>query len=179
MPGAAHIADTSLFIAAGSIQNAKFDALRTEARRTDRTFIIPERVYDELTDRAGGDSTEYTTSTLPIDVAIEEGWVAVFEPLEYTNPHVATAMDVTRRYIAHETDREEDTIEQADAALAGCAAQLLDTGNVDRVVVYTADIAAGDGIVMAITQSDLPTRIEFVERFAYLDELTAESRSEY
>lgn len=126
MIGDAHIADASLFIAAGSVQNEKFDALRTETQRTDRKFIIPERVYDELTNQSGGDRPEYTTSTLPIDVSIEEGWVEVFEPLEYTNPHVATAMDVTRRYIAHETDRQEDTIArlldvfeelQADAAV--------------------------------------------------------------
>ena len=38
----------------------------------------------------------------------------VFEPLQYTNPHVATAMDVARHYIAHETDRQEDTIENLD-----------------------------------------------------------------
>jgi hypothetical protein len=175
MPGVAHIADASLFIAAGSVQNAKFDALRTEARRTDRSFIIPERVYDELTDQSDSDRTEYTTSALPIDVAIEEGWVEIFEPLQYTNPHVASAMDVTRCYIAHKTDRQEDTVEKADTALAGSAAQLLDTGNVDRVVVYTADIAAGDGVVTAISQSNLPNRVEFVEGFAYLDDLTTAS----
>lgn len=175
MPGVAHIADASLFIAAGSVQNAKFDALRTETRRTDRRFIIPERVYGELTDRSDGDETEYTTSTLPIDTAIQEGWVAVFEALDYTNPYVATAMDDTRRYIAQETDRQENMIEKADAALAGCAAQLLDTGDVDRVVVYTADIAAGEGIVTAIAHSDLPNRVEFVEGFTYLEGLTADS----
>lgn len=174
MPEVAHIADASLFIAAGSVQNTKFDALRTETRRTDRRFIIPERVYEELTDRSE-ERTEYTTNTLPIDVAIEEEWVAVFEALDYTNPHVATAMDDTCRYIARETDRQENTIEKADAALAGCAAQLLDTGDVDRVVVYTADIAAGEGIVTAITHSDLPDRVEFVEGFTYLDDLTADS----
>ncbi|RRJ30884.1 hypothetical protein [Halocatena pleomorpha] len=174
MSSVAHIADASLFIASGSVQNAKFNALRTEARRTDRRFIIPERVYEELTDRSDGDETEYTTSTLPIDVAIEDGWVAVFGPLDYTNPRVATAMDDTCRYIARETDRQENTIEKADAALAGCAAQLLDTGAVDRVVVYTADIAAGEGIVAAITHSDLPDRIEFIEGFSYLENLTAD-----
>lgn len=172
MEAVAHIADACFFIAAGSVQNAKFDALRTEARHTDRTFIIPVRVYEELTNQSARDESEYTTSTLAIDVAIEEGWVAVFEPLDYSNSHVARAMDGTRRYIAQETDRQEDTIEKADAALGGCAAQLLDTDDVDRVVVYTADIAAGEGIVTVITHSELPNSVEFVEGFAYLDRLT-------
>jgi hypothetical protein len=86
-------------------------------------------------------------------------------------------MDFTRRYIAHETDRQEDVIEKADTALAGIAAQLLDTGDANRVIVYTADVAAGEGAVEALVQSDYPDQVEFVEGFAYLDDLTANSLS--
>lgn len=36
-------------------------------------------------------------------------------------------MDEARRFIANETDRDEDIIEKADTALIGLVAQLLDT----------------------------------------------------
>ena len=42
------IADTGLFIACGRQQNNKYTALERFAQRNALTFVIPQRVYDEL-----------------------------------------------------------------------------------------------------------------------------------
>ena len=44
-----HIADTGLFVAMGQSSNSRYQAVRRFARRNDITFILPERVYEELT----------------------------------------------------------------------------------------------------------------------------------
>jgi hypothetical protein len=44
-----HIADTGLFVAMGQPSNSRYQAVRRFARRTDVTFVLPERVYEELT----------------------------------------------------------------------------------------------------------------------------------
>jgi hypothetical protein len=72
--------------------------VRTFAKRNDLVFVVPERVYEELT---SADSSErLTAEPIPVDVAIDEGWVRVADPLEYTNPLVSKTMDDIQRYIA-------------------------------------------------------------------------------
>ena len=44
-------------------------------------------------------------------------------------------MDEARQFIANETDRDEDITEKADTVLVWLAAQLLDTGQADHVVL--------------------------------------------
>jgi hypothetical protein len=44
-----HIADTGLFVAMGQPSNSRYQAVRRFARRNDITFVLPERVYEELT----------------------------------------------------------------------------------------------------------------------------------
>ena len=44
-----HIADTGLFVAMGQPSNSRYQAVRRFARRNDVTFVLPERVYEELT----------------------------------------------------------------------------------------------------------------------------------
>jgi len=44
-----HIADTGLFVAMGQPSNSRYQAGRRFARRNDVTFVLPERVYEELT----------------------------------------------------------------------------------------------------------------------------------
>ncbi len=46
---ALHIADTGLFVAMGQPSNSRYQAVRRFARRNDVTFVLPERVYEELT----------------------------------------------------------------------------------------------------------------------------------
>jgi hypothetical protein len=94
---------------------------------------IPQRVYEEL----GGDpaADAYPSGNIPYPDGFEEGWIVVADELNHTNPLVSTVMDEARRFIANETDRDEDITEKADTALVGLAAQLLDTEETDHVVL--------------------------------------------
>lgn len=113
---AIHIADTSLFAAMGQPSNRRYRVVRAFARRNGITFVLPERVYDELT--VNGPDVENP----PIDTVIDEGWARVAEPLKYTNALVSRAMDGVQRYIANADDRPAAEIDRADQALAGVAA---------------------------------------------------------
>ena len=62
-----HIADTGLFVAMGQPSNSRYQAVDRFARRNDITFVLPERVYDELT------ANDPDVETLPVDAATEEG----------------------------------------------------------------------------------------------------------
>jgi predicted nucleic acid-binding protein len=118
---AIHIADTGFFVALGNPSKERYQRVRTFARRNDLVFVVPERVYEELT---SADSSErLTAEPIPVDVAIDEGWVRVADPLEYTNPLVSKTMDDIQRYIASVDDRPEDEIERADPALGALTAQ--------------------------------------------------------
>jgi hypothetical protein len=44
-----HIADISLLVAIGQPLNGRCQAVRRFARWSDITFVLPERVYEELT----------------------------------------------------------------------------------------------------------------------------------
>ncbi len=70
-----HIADTGLFVAMGQPLNNRYKAIRRFARRNDITFILPERVYEELTVDGPDDEVP------PVDAAIDEGWTTVAAPL--------------------------------------------------------------------------------------------------
>jgi hypothetical protein len=126
--------------------------------------------------RARGDpaAEEYPSGDIPYPVGFEEGWIVVADDLEYTNPLVSTVMDETRQFIAHETDRDEDTVEKADAALVGLTAQLLDTGEAERVVLLTTDKPAGQAAERILPRHGFDDRLEY--RYvseAYLDTITA------
>jgi predicted nucleic acid-binding protein len=45
-----HIADTGFFVALGQPENPRYQRVRTFARRNEIVFLVPERVYDELTE---------------------------------------------------------------------------------------------------------------------------------
>ena len=64
---ALHIADTGLFVAVGQPSNSRYQAVRRFARRNDITFVLPERVYEELTVDESG------VRAPPPDTAIDEG----------------------------------------------------------------------------------------------------------
>ena len=61
-------------------------------------FVVPERVYRELTTTDATKSTEI--ELIPAHAVIDDGWVRVAEPLDYTNPVVSKTMDGIQRYIA-------------------------------------------------------------------------------
>ena len=118
----AWVADTGLFIVCGRQQNNKYTALERFARQNDLTFVIPQRVYDEL----GGAPDRSTPGQTPINSAIDAGWVTVADEVDYTNSTVSQVMDDVRSFIARSSNRNEDQIEKADTALAAVAAELLE-----------------------------------------------------
>jgi hypothetical protein len=89
-----HIADTGVFAAIGAPSNERYRCVRTFAKRNEITFVIPERVYEEL-----NLDTSSETKPVPVDVAIREEWVRVADPLDYTNPLVSKTMNGIQRYI--------------------------------------------------------------------------------
>lgn len=90
--GVIWIADTGLFVACGRQQNNKYTALERFAHRYDLSFVIPQRVYDEL----GGAPDRSTPGQTPINSAIDTGWVRVAEEPDYTNSTVSQVMGSRR-----------------------------------------------------------------------------------
>ena len=153
------VVDTGVFVRCGGPGNDKFRRLRRAARRADVELLVPRRVYEEL----GGEpvAEAYPSGTLPYATGFEEGWIAVAGELEYTDTLVATVMDQTRRFIANETGRDEDTIEKTDTALVGLAAQLLDSAEATRVVLLTTDKPAGRAAEGILADHGFADRIEY------------------
>ncbi len=167
---AVYLADSGVFIRCGGPDREKYQRLRRAVRDADRTRYIPRRVYEEL----GGTPDAYPSSAIPWQEGIDEGWITVASPLEYSNPIVSGVMDASRRFIANETDRPEDVIEKTDTALVGLAAQFLETETVDRVVLLTTDKPAGRAAETLLPEYGFRDRIEY--RYVsetYLEAVTA------
>lgn len=82
----------------GQPSNSRYQAVRRFACRNGITFVIPERVYEELT------VDDPKVDPPPIDTAIDEDWVMVASPLEFSEPIVSRVMDGVQRYIANADD---------------------------------------------------------------------------
>lgn len=167
-----YIADTGVFVRCGGPDKDKFQRLRRALRQVGVSLRIPQRVYEEL----GGDSAadEYPSGNIPHPDGFEEGWIVVADELDYANPLISTVMDEARRFIANETDRDEDITEKADTALVGLAAQMLDTGQTDHVVLLTTDKLAGRAAETLLPQHGFSDRIEFrYVSVEYLETITA------
>lgn len=164
----AWIADTGLFVACGRQQNNKYVALERFAKRNEISFVIPQRVYDEL----AGAPDRSTPGQAPIDSAIDGGWVRVADPPDYTKGAVSAVMDAARRFIARSSNRDEDRIEKADTALAAVAVELLDAGRSDFVCIVTTDVDAGDAAVAALEANGFEDRVQFRDGFALIDDIT-------
>ncbi len=152
----------------GQPSNSRYQTVRRFARRNDITFVLPERVYDELA------TDEPDIRTLPVDTAIEEGWTAVAAPLEFSQSIVSRTMDGVQRYIANADDRPADEIERADAALAALAAQYLSTGTATAVYIYTTDSAAGEGAETVLASKGYGDSVTFVNGFRFIEDLLAD-----
>ncbi len=166
----AHIVDTCVFVACGQTDNPKFHGLATEAKRRGTTFLIPPQVYTEL----GGDPEmdAYGSGSLPIESAVQAGWVTVAESLDYTDPTVSQVMDDARRFIAAETDRAEDSVEKADTAVIGLAVQLLNQGCAKTVIIYTGDQPAGNAAIQIIPRYGFDAdQIEWIDGNTFIDNL--------
>lgn len=170
---ALHIADTGFFVALGRPSRERYQQVRTFAKRNEIVFVVPERIYGEL---AGTEASRIDEAeAIPIDVAIDNGWARVADPLEYTNPVVSETMDGIQRYIASPDDRPADEIERADPALGALAAQALSSGDMVHVYIYTTDIAAGKGAETVLGTEGYSDSVTFVNGFAFIDELLEES----
>ncbi|WP_089827868.1 hypothetical protein [Halogranum amylolyticum] len=162
---AIHIADTGLFVSMGQPSNRRYQAVRRFARRNDITFVLPERVYEELTVNASEPETP------PIDTAIEEGWSQVAASLDYSHGVVSRTMDGVQRYIANADDRPADEIERADPALAGVAAHAFVDGTADQAYIYTTDTAAGEGAEAVLASEGYGDSVTYVNGFRFIDDL--------
>lgn len=166
-----YIADTGVFVRCGGPDNEKFQRLRRALQGAGVSLRIPQRVYEEL----GGDLADpYPSGNIPYTDGFEEGWITLADELDYTTPVVSTVMDDARRFIANETDRDEDRIEKADTALVGLAAQLLDSGQADHVTLLTTDKPAGRAAETLLPQHGFGDRIEYrYVSVEYLETITA------
>lgn len=164
----AWVADTGFFVACGRQQNNKYTALERFANRNDLTFVIPQRVYEEL----GGAPDRSTPGQTPINSARDAGWVRVADKPEYANSTVSQVMDDVRSYIARSSNRDEDQIEKADTALGAVAATLLDTGTAQSVCIVTTDTDAGEGVVAALATQGFEDRIQYRDGFDLIDQIT-------
>lgn len=149
----------------GQPSNTRYKAVQRFVRRNDITFVLPKRVYDELV------ADESNARMPPVDTAIEEGWVTVAPPLEFSEPIVSRAMDGVQRYIANADDRPADEVERADAALAALAAQYLSSGAVTEIYIYTTDIAAGEGAETILASERYGDSVTFVNGFRFIEDL--------
>ncbi|MDF9748068.1 hypothetical protein [Natrinema salsiterrestre] len=162
-----HIADTGLFVAMGQPSNSRYKAVRRFARGNDITFVLPERVYEELT------VDDPDVENPPVDAAIDEGWATVAAPLEFSEPVVSRVMDGVQRYIANADDRPADEVERADPALAALAAQHLSLGSATEVYICTTDIAAGEGAETVLASEGYGDSVTYVNGFRFIEDLIA------
>lgn len=149
----------------GQPSNRRYRVVRAFARRNDITFVLPERVYDELT------VNDPDVDTPPIDTAIDEGWAGVAEPLKYTNALVSRAMDGVQRYIANADDRPADEIERADPALTGVATQAFVEGRADHAYIYTTDGLAGEGAESVFASGGYGDSVTYVNGVRFIEDL--------
>lgn len=147
-----HVADTGVFIWIGGPQPdtpgpSKFDTVGQLATIDGVVFTISRQAYDELTeDTAPG----YTTQQSFIDTAIEAGWVEVADPLDFTIGPVSTVLNRAEQLIRQRDTHHQDGADaRADASLLAIATQLIETEQVDQIIIYTTDKAQSE------TASDL------------------------
>ena len=152
----------------GQPSNSRYEAVRRFARRNDITFVLPERVYEELTPNSA------TTRTTPVETAIEEGWTTVADPLVFSEPIVSRVMDGVQRYIANADDRPADEVERADPTLAALAVQELSAGTASKVFIYTTDIAAGEGAEAVLASERYGDSLTFVNGFRFIEDLESD-----
>lgn len=166
---AIHIADTGFIVALGKPSKQRYQRAWTFAKRNEIVFVIPKRIYGELTGAEASKIDE--AKTIPVDVAIDDGWIRVADPLEYAKPVVSKTMDGIQRYIANADDRPADEIERADPALGALAAQELSSGEATRAYIYTTDIAAGEGAETVLGSEGYGDSVTFVNGFSFIDDL--------
>jgi len=156
-----HLIDANFFIRFE--RHGTVELLERAVTDHDIILLLPQRVYEELTP----ESASYDRP--PVDTAIAAGWATILEEPAYGNPVVSATMDLVRRYIAAATERPEHTIEQADAAVGGTAATILEGGETESVAIYTNDRAAFRGIERALGQHGYSDHVQLVQAFDFVE----------
>lgn len=134
-----HIADTGVFIWIGGPQPdtpgpSKFDTFGQLATTAEIVITVSQHAYDEFT----VDSTaDYTARQSIIDAAIEAGWAAVADPLDFSIGPVSTVLNRAEHLIIQRDDHHQTAEDvRADASLLAIAVQMLETGQADRINIY-------------------------------------------
>lgn len=142
-----HFADTGVFIWIGGPQPdtpgpSKFETFGQLATTNEIVFTISRQAYEELTE----DTTpEYTTQQSFIEQAIEEGWVEVAEPLDFTIGPVSTVLNRAEQLISQRDKHHQTAADaRADASLLAITAQLIETGQAEQGIIYTTDKAQSE-----------------------------------
>lgn len=163
----AWVADTGFFVACGRQESDKYAALERFVRRNGITFVIPQRVYEEL----GGAPARSTAGQTPTNAAIEDGWVRVADEPDYSDSAVSAVMDDVREFIAQSSNREPDQVEKADTALGAVAVELLGEG-ASEVCVVTTDLDAGRAVIDAVSRQGFEDRVRFENGFELVEEIS-------
>lgn len=137
------LVDTNVFVAVGSPDHDKYQALQSVVQREGIVLQVPERVKAELRTMQMSDRVE---------TAVEDGWAELVSPPEPADSDAITAMDFTRRDIANQTDKHEHEVEKADTVFAGLAIESLKVDAGGSVVVLTDDKVAASAIERAVEQ---------------------------
>ncbi|RRJ30974.1 hypothetical protein [Halocatena pleomorpha] len=142
-----HVADTGVFVWIGGPQPdrpgpSKFETFKQLAATEGIVFTISQQAYGELTENTDSD---YEMRGSFIETAIEDGWVTVAEPLDFTIGPVSTVLNraeqlITQRDKHHQTATDA----RADASLLAIATQLIETEQTDQCIIYTTDKAQSE-----------------------------------
>lgn len=166
-PTTTYLADTNLFIKAGTPQRTASQALAAFFSQEQWTLLIHPAVENELSavDRA---YSRHRT----LENALEDDWAHVINPPEnYIVPHdeIETA---AQECIAEKTNRAVDQIEEADVKLVSLAANLLEAGDAPDIGIITNDYAAGE-CFDAVLADFRYERAEFIDAGILLKQIVA------
>lgn len=142
-----HVADTGVFVWIGGPQPdrpgpSKFETFGQLATKNGIVFTISRHAYEELTeDTASG----YAMQGSFIEAAIEDSWVTVAEPLDFTIGPVSTVLNRAEQQITQRDNHHQTASDaRADASLLAVATQLIETEQIDQCIIYTTDKAQSE-----------------------------------
>lgn len=162
-PPTTYLADTNLFIRAGTPKREGAQALVAFFSRGPWTLLIHPDVDAELTDE-----TRKYTRHRTLQRAIDGGWATIATlPADPVAP--VTAIDrATRECIAERTNRSVDAVEDTDVKLVVLAAELLERGAATDIGIITNDTATGTCFDHVLTDFGFD-RAEYIDARNFLD----------
>lgn len=165
-PTTTYLADTNLFIRAGTPQRETAQALIAFFAREHWTLIIHPEVDEELTDEA----RTYTRHRT-LQRALDEGWAT--RGILADDP-VAPSTDIeeaARECIAERTNRPTNKVEATDVKLIALAAERLERGIDTDIGIITNDAGTGVCFDRVLDQFGYD-RAEYIDAKRFLGTLT-------